>query len=129
MGRKHARQRALRFNGGLMTELFKKTDFMSMEDRKKAAVKPLYFTHVQVLICRYRLSGERGKSISVKMNFTADNMTEYTRYEKARIIGARALQISRGAPVMIKTDTNDPIEIAEQEFEQNVIPIDVRMRT
>ena len=32
-------------------------------------------------------------------------MTEYTRYEKARIIGARALQISRGAPVMIKTDT------------------------
>ena len=63
------------------------------------------------------------------MNFTADNMTEYTRYEKARIIGARALQISRGAPVMIKTDTNDPIEIAEQEFEQNVIPIDVRMRT
>jgi DNA-directed RNA polymerase subunit K len=55
-------------------------------------------------------------------------MTEYTRYEKARIIGARALQISRGAPVMIKTDEKDPILIAEQEFEQGVIPIDVRRR-
>ena len=53
-------------------------------------------------------------------------MIEYTRYEKARIIGARALQISRGAPIMIKTNLKDPIEIAELEFEQNVIPIEVR---
>jgi DNA-directed RNA polymerase subunit K len=51
---------------------------------------------------------------------------EYTRFEKARIIGARALQIARGAPVAIKTDLKDPIEIAELEFEQNVIPLDTK---
>ena len=51
---------------------------------------------------------------------------EYTRFEKARIIGARALQIARGAPVMVKTKLKDPIEIARIEFEKGVIPIDVK---
>jgi DNA-directed RNA polymerase subunit K len=53
---------------------------------------------------------------------------EYTRFEKTRIIGARALQIARGAPIMVKTDLKDPIEIAELEFEKGVIPIDVKRR-
>jgi len=51
---------------------------------------------------------------------------KYTRFERARIIGARALQISRGAPPMIKTRLKDPIKIAELEFEKGVIPIDVK---
>lgn len=51
---------------------------------------------------------------------------EYTRFERARIIGARALQIARGAPIMIKTDLKDPIEIAKLEFEQGATQIDVR---
>ena len=51
---------------------------------------------------------------------------EYTRFEKARIIGARALQIAKGAPVTIKTDLKDPIKIAKIEFEKGVIPIDVK---
>ena len=51
---------------------------------------------------------------------------EYTRFEKARIIGSRALQISRGAPVMVKTKLKDPIKIAELEFKKNVIPIDIK---
>ena len=53
-------------------------------------------------------------------------MKEYTRYERARIIGARALQISRGAPTLLKTKIKDPIEIAQLEFEKGVIPIDVK---
>ena len=53
----------------------------------------------------------------------------YTRFERARIIGARALQISRGAPVMIKTKLKDPIKIAEKEFEKGLIPMDVRRRS
>ena len=28
-------------------------------------------------------------------------LDDYTRFEKARIIGARALQIARGAPIMV----------------------------
>ena len=55
-------------------------------------------------------------------------MREYTRYERTRIIGARALQISRGAPIIIKTKIRDPISIAILEFEKGVIPIDVRMK-
>jgi len=53
---------------------------------------------------------------------------EYTRFERARIIGARALQIARGAPVMIKTDVKDPIKIAELEFEESIIPLDIKRK-
>lgn len=51
---------------------------------------------------------------------------KYTKYEKARIIGARALQIAAGAPVLIETEEIDPIEIAIEEFEKGVIPITVK---
>jgi len=54
------------------------------------------------------------------------NSDIYTRFEKARIIGARALQIAKGAPVIIKTDLKDPIKIAKIEFEKGLIPIDVK---
>ncbi len=53
---------------------------------------------------------------------------DYTRFEKARIIGARALQIAMGAPVLIETDKKDPLEIAREEFEKGVIPITVKRR-
>ena len=53
---------------------------------------------------------------------------EYTRFEKARIIGARGLQISMGAPVLVKVpdDLINPIDIATMEFEQERLPITVR---
>jgi DNA-directed RNA polymerase subunit K len=52
---------------------------------------------------------------------------EYTRFEKARIIGARALQISLGAPVIIDIPEEmiDPIMIAMLEFDKGLIPITV----
>ncbi len=55
--------------------------------------------------------------------------TKFTRYEKARIIGARALQISMGAPVLIETDKKEPIDIAMEELEKEVIPITVKRTT
>jgi DNA-directed RNA polymerase subunit K len=53
---------------------------------------------------------------------------KYTRFEKARIIGARALQISMGAPSLIKIPKNIifPIDIAMLEFKENAIPITVK---
>ncbi|MGC9037657.1 MAG: DNA-directed RNA polymerase subunit K [Candidatus Micrarchaeia archaeon] len=50
---------------------------------------------------------------------------EYTRFEKARIIGARALQLAYGAPPLIEVpkDVKDPLRLAELEFEAGVIPI------
>lgn len=49
-----------------------------------------------------------------------------TRYERSRIIGARALQISLGAPVLVDLDRGEPIDIAMLELEKGVIPITVK---
>ena len=56
----------------------------------------------------------------------------FTKYEKARMIGSRALQISQGAPFLVKLSKKDleeikynPIEIARREFDAGVIPITV----
>ena len=53
---------------------------------------------------------------------------EYTRFERARILGARALQVSLGAPILIDVPPTlvDPVEIAEREFAAGRIPITVR---
>jgi len=60
----------------------------------------------------------------------------YSKYEMARIIGARALQISMGAPFMVKLSEKDlekihynPVEIAKLEFEKDAIPITVKKPT
>ncbi|RJS83339.1 DNA-directed RNA polymerase subunit K [Candidatus Bathyarchaeota archaeon] len=51
-----------------------------------------------------------------------------TRFEKARIVGARALQIAMGAPVLIKLSKvpTNPIDIALKELEKGVLPITIR---
>jgi DNA-directed RNA polymerase subunit K len=53
---------------------------------------------------------------------------KYTRFERARIIGARGLQISMGAPILVKVpdDLVDPVDIAMLEFEKDVLPITVK---
>lgn len=53
-----------------------------------------------------------------------------TRFEKTRIISARALQIAQGSPILIRTpkDVIEPIEIAKLEWEAGVIPIDIKRR-
>ena len=50
-----------------------------------------------------------------------------TRFEKARIIGARGLQISLGAPILTKIgkEVTDPIIIAEIELEKDVLPLTI----
>jgi DNA-directed RNA polymerase subunit K len=52
---------------------------------------------------------------------------KYTRFERARIIGARALQISMGAPsLLVREPTADPIEIAFSEFASGTAPLNVQ---
>lgn len=58
---------------------------------------------------------------------------EHTKYEHARIVGARALQISMGAPFLVKLNDEDlkrmaynPVEIAKMEYKQGLIPIEVK---
>lgn len=62
-----------------------------------------------------------------------EEQEKYTRFEKARMIGARALQISMGAPFLVKLEKDaleklryNPLEIAKLEFEKGIIPITVK---
>jgi DNA-directed RNA polymerase subunit K len=50
----------------------------------------------------------------------------YNRYEKARILGARALQVSYGAPVLVETEQTEPILIAAEEYDAGALPFTVR---
>ncbi|GAB6032839.1 DNA-directed RNA polymerases I, II, and III subunit RPABC2 [Chamberlinius hualienensis] len=50
-----------------------------------------------------------------------------TKYERARILGTRALQIAMGAPVMVELEgETDPLQIAIKEFKARKIPITIR---
>ena len=58
---------------------------------------------------------------------------EFTRYEIARILGARALQVAMNAPILIKLSKEelekiryDALKIAEIEFESGILPISVK---
>ncbi len=62
-----------------------------------------------------------------------DKKEKFTKYEIARILGARALQISMDAPLLLKISKEelervnyDPLKIAEIEFNANVLPITVK---
>ena len=57
----------------------------------------------------------------------------YTKYEKARMVGSRALQLSMGAPFLLKLSEKDlekvnfdPVKISLMEFEAGVIPITIK---
>ncbi|KAL3778879.1 hypothetical protein ACHAW5_007370 [Stephanodiscus triporus] len=50
-----------------------------------------------------------------------------TKYERARVLGTRALQISMNAPVMVDLDgETDPLRIAQKELRERKIPIIIR---
>jgi DNA-directed RNA polymerase subunit K len=58
---------------------------------------------------------------------------EFSKYEKARILGARALQIAMNAPLLIKISKEDlekinydALKIAEIELESKILPISVK---
>ena len=57
----------------------------------------------------------------------------YTKYEKARIIGARALQLAMGAPLLVDLKKEDyerisysSIELAKIEFDNGILPITIK---
>jgi DNA-directed RNA polymerase subunit K/omega len=57
---------------------------------------------------------------------------EFSKYERARILGARGLQVSMDAPILVKMSEDDlngvnydPLRIAEKELDSGVLPISV----
>jgi len=58
---------------------------------------------------------------------------DFTKYERARILGARALQIAMNAPLLIKISKEDlekikydALKIAEIELNSNILPISIK---
>ena len=50
-----------------------------------------------------------------------------TKYERARILGTRALQLAMNAPVMVELEgLTDPLEIAKIELKKEKIPMSIR---
>lgn len=55
---------------------------------------------------------------------------EYSRFEVARLVGARALQIKMGAPILIDVPKGmrRPLDIAKLELKNDVLPITVKRK-
>jgi DNA-directed RNA polymerase subunit K len=58
---------------------------------------------------------------------------DFTKYERARILGARALQIAMNAPLLIKIKKEDlekinynSLKIAEIELDSDILPITIK---
>lgn len=50
-----------------------------------------------------------------------------TKYEKARIVGKRAMQISKGAPPLVEVgNLENPVDIALKELSERKIPYIIR---
>lgn len=50
-----------------------------------------------------------------------------TKYERARVLGTRALQLSMNAPVLVAIEgQTDPLTIAQKQLRQRVIPLMIR---
>lgn len=67
------------------------------------------------------------------MDKATEKSRRYTKYEEARIIGARALQISMNAPILLKISKEElekinynPLDISELEYAAGVLPITVK---
>ena len=68
---------------------------------------------------------KRGNAITGEARTTTPFLT---KYEQARVIGARALQISKNAPILVSLNPGeyDPILIAEKELRESKIPFIIR---
>ncbi|XP_045465844.1 DNA-directed RNA polymerases I, II, and III subunit RPABC2 [Harmonia axyridis] len=68
--------------------------------------------------------GQAGGAVPKEKRITSKYMT---KYERARVLGTRALQISMCAPVMVELDgETDPLQIAMKELKERKIPIIIR---
>lgn len=68
--------------------------------------------------------GQIGGGVPKEKRITTKYMT---KYERARVLGTRALQIAMCAPIMVELEgETDPLQIAMKELKQRKIPIIIR---
>jgi len=71
--------------------------------------------------------------MAAKTKTPTEEQFDYTKYERARMIGSRALQLSMGAPFLVKLSPEeltkmhfDPLKIALMEYDLGVLPITIK---
>mmetsp|Transcript_53594 Transcript_53594/g.150614 ORF Transcript_53594/g.150614 Transcript_53594/m.150614 type:complete len:120 (-) Transcript_53594:119-478(-) len=75
----------------------------------------------------FEVTEDQGEAQSKPADGPRKTTPYLTKYERARILGARALQISMNAPVMVELDgETDPLLIAEKELTERMIPFIIR---
>ena len=76
------------------------------------------------MVCPQECRGSKETSVNQKIEVGPPKLT---RFEKARIVGARALQIALGAPILIEPSTlSSPIDFALKELEIGILPVTIR---
>lgn len=67
------------------------------------------------------------------MTAKKEEVEKFTKYERARMLGSRALQIAMGAPLLVELTEADferikynPVEIAKMEMKAGLVPIGVK---
>lgn len=93
------------------------------EDNPEANAADEADEHVAVLG-----EGDKDKVEGAKLPNKKRITTRYlTKYERARILGTRALQISNNAPIMVELDgETDPLQIAMKELRERKVPLIIR---
>ena len=77
-------------------------------------------------------SGDKVKRIVTRIDEIVIGPKFLTKYEKARIVAVRAMQLAQGAKPLIdvsKLDTKDPVLIAIKELESGVLPFVIKRET
>eukprot|EP00668_Euglena_longa_P011346 GGOE01013742.1.p1 GENE.GGOE01013742.1~~GGOE01013742.1.p1 ORF type:complete len:179 (+),score=15.03 GGOE01013742.1:74-538(+) len=70
---------------------------------------------------------EEDQSASPQSSKTRITTPFLTKYERARVLGTRALQISMGAPILVPlAGETDPLQIAQKELSLGKIPFIIR---
>ena len=58
--------------------------------------------------------------------YTGEDMVRLTRFELTRVLSARSLQLSLGAPPLVKrTSELSMLQVAEKELDQKVLPLSI----
>ncbi len=110
-------------------------DVQSFIDKKIEEIKPttihviphgceLLVSHVNMIQAEKNVISDAKRKVRIGPPFI-------TKYEKSRIVGARALQLALGAPPLIAPeyitpDKAEPIDIADIELQEKVLPIIIR---
>ncbi|CCG82302.1 DNA-directed RNA polymerases I, II,and III subunit RPABC2 [Taphrina deformans PYCC 5710] len=115
-------------DGGYTEDILDETDAVEGEQQGDATgtMEVVAPTGTDVTANTSHVAGKRGTGLAVKKE---DRQTTpyMTKYEKARILGTRALQISMNAPVLVALEgETDPLVIAMKELSQKKIPLLIR---